>query len=186
MTIDYDKLKIAHELADKWHKKTAYQICITTGIRCSKEPGFVFYVLETYTDNDENNIEESYYCIDELIAKLTKLTDSPIKIPNLKYQIGQEVFYLDPFEGIKCMKIDGIRFSKDDPENEDGHIYNHLRSEYLYSSKESLIEAQIEYWQSLKDHSEDKLEKVCPYDPDGCPKCTDECQHESDKREHKL
>lgn len=179
--IDYEKLKIAHELAEKLESKYVFRHEIG-GI------SYVYCILDVSLAQPNWIIFENT-SIDVLIAKLTELTH-----PKTKYKVGDTVLFLSSGGCIGEGKIGGIdRYS-------DKKYYITLegwcRESELYPTKHALIEAQIEYWlNQLKDiegfseltgeytlktmsptfegkikgfsHSKDKLQKF-------------ECEHETD------
>jgi hypothetical protein len=143
--IDYEKLKIAHELAKQSDKEFYISVDFHTNDKFS-------YNLFCYPN--ECDCWESYKTLDELIHGLRYLnTTQP------KYNIGQEVFTLHGND-IHSFIIDEIT-------HDDGFWYLHYvsngiymegskafdqyREDMLYPSKESLIEAQIQYWCSQLD-----------------------------------
>lgn len=135
--IDYEKLKLAHELAYALSKDTGNRCDIKVSIYFGDKPifGYCHY-------GSEPNFYESM-SIDDLIAKLQELTQ-----PKPKYEIGQEVwFILD--RNIHYQKIDDISKNKYGEWTYESNCL-HLNEERLYPSRESLIDAQIEYWNSLK------------------------------------
>jgi len=181
--IDYDKLKIAHELCEKLsiiknqYIQVKIQICLND---CS-------YALE----NNANIFKFEWFdSIEELITKLKELTE-----PQPKYKIGQEVWYITcEFEPIST-KIEDLTWFEDSTHYliDEGHI----KESNLYPSKQALIEAQIEHWTKLKidEISEDTIistlccgstwsyYKSAKYVVN-CAHCQkkfhEKCQHESD------
>ncbi len=158
--IDYDKLREAHELAHIYgvnNNETSTITCIV-----------YFSAQETYQWNSYSN--ETYITrnIDDLIDKLKELTQ-----PEEKYK---DVWYLSN-NLPACTKV----------LNKDGYICGDETAlsalgQMMYDSREALIQAQIEYWQSL---SEDKS---CEHlwVGDKCYHCLAEkiCEHESDNQYH--
>ncbi len=81
--------------------------------------------------------------VDDLIAKLKELTK-----PMPKYKIGQEIWVIRKDEAIIATiwaESNGIY--------QIGHDYGYafLEEKFIYPTKESVIEAEIKYWQSLRE-----------------------------------
>lgn len=137
--IDYEKLKIAHELA------------VELDQRCSIEVAFFRYGRPRYLFNAQE-FQDSFCCksIDDLITKLQELPE-----PKPKYKVGQKV-WMTVVCGYK-LDVDSAHITSIIINN--GQIeYTHdcggndfyvLESD-LYATKEDLIEAQIQYWTCLK------------------------------------
>lgn len=120
--IDFEKLKTVHELAEKLANET----------ECSINVSIVHYdnssIEFELRDSSSSFDFENFMNIDDLITKLQELTK---KEP--KFKIGDIVWWMSgniPTEGFYT------------PSKKDAH---------LYPTKESLINAQIEYWSGLKD-----------------------------------
>jgi len=155
--IDYDKLKLAHELILKVDEKYA----IATHAACT---------FDTYYRLYAQNCDwfEDYESIDELIAKLEELTES-----KPKYKIGDIVWFV-----ILAREWLGIETEIDAIDDNKYHVsYGHwMHENELYPTKAALIEAQIEYWISLREVQPGIKGTTGPmelYPPK-------ECQHESD------
>lgn len=125
--IDYDELREAHELVD----------AIDYGIKHLIDKSLVgnpvhrFY-LTRYGE------EERFYTLYDLLTKLKELTK-----PKQKYVIGETWWYLDEASFLQYPKPKSILITEGNK--------NHYRdNNEWHPSKESLIEAQIEYWLSLK------------------------------------
>jgi hypothetical protein len=140
--IDYNKLKLAHELA----KNIPYQyveiqsrIIVRTSIKSRS-----WFLLEI-EDEVRPYEEVEFYEIDELISKIHELAQDK---PKPKYEVGQAVWVASDHEihsyVIRKIKHDKAGFIYDDCEN--WEVYE----EDLFPSKQALIEAQIEYWEGLK------------------------------------
>ncbi len=131
MNIDYDKLKLAHEKAgelpfDEWEVRHTY----------GKPDNY--YVL-TFTDDQGLWNEDCYKSLDELIAKITELTQ-----PKPNYQAGTTWWYLDGAAFERFPEPKSLLITEENK--------NWFRAdEEWYPTKSELIEAQIEYWQSLHD-----------------------------------
>ena len=152
--IDYEKLKIAHDIMLKHNK-----------YYCTFEFGWsdkVQFVL--YSDEDEAPI---FTCckIDDLIAQLQELTK-----PQPKYKIGNDVWFL--MDNVaRCSSIfEDLYYEKSWSYtlNDDGLRWR--KESLLYPTKQSLVEAQIEYWQKMKADIQINQHKVD----------VDRCQHEDD------
>ncbi|HAT5918698.1 TPA: hypothetical protein JAG59_002004 [Legionella pneumophila] len=181
--IDYEKLKKAHELAHELSITSNDNVIIQITYR--GDNGVLFNIYQ----NDMSKFDSSMLCIslDELITKLQELTQ-----PKAKYDIGQKVWFLDlPVNEILSAKIKKI--------NEDAYEYeyelidspsgkNDFLEKDLYPSRESLIDAQIEYWKGMKQEQIVPIEEMRPpfegevkgfrcFDDEAEGK---ECEHESD------
>ena len=127
--IDYQKLKLAHEICGNTDD---YYFDISFG---DEEIGIYLYKANDYKAeliNDFNNL-------DDLITKLQELTQ-----PKPKYKIGHEVYHAGRDEvPILTMKIDEIGFKT----YSNSYIYygdeGEVQKCYLYPSREALIQAQI-------------------------------------------
>lgn len=164
--IDYDKLRIAHKLC----LKNGYSFsCFFGGKDITG-----YFEQELIGDNyiiydiEAGPILDEYENIDDLIAKLQELTQK--EEPKAKYKVGEFLYFINTNEPEWKIESSSVTcYPK--PDGNNGFEYEFegwtIHENYLYPTKQALIETQIEYWQSLHNHSEDKLEKV-------------ECQHESD------
>ncbi|HHF7341032.1 TPA: hypothetical protein ACPSKZ_000701 [Legionella anisa] len=171
--IDYEKLKLAHELLKKIPDKKWFFRQYSTEYFDHEDSSIdeVSYVL-----CHQNEYDEEFKYIEDLITKLRELTQKP----KPKYEVGQEVWFLygNATESfiIKDMTGDPLKLWS----NDGFCIYE----EICYASRESLIEAQIEYWESLR---KDKrpFEQIL-YDESKKMKWAEywdsykDCEHESD------
>lgn len=136
--IDYKKLKIAHELCDKYAKecRVAHFVGVLQYVY-DKPPN---YCLNRY----DGAFEEQYSDIDDLITHLKEL-----KKP--KYEVGQEVFFTC-YEDISSGIIELINLDHGDFKFHIAmeHGYINLSEDKIYSKKSDLIEAQLRHWTSLK------------------------------------
>lgn len=136
--IDYDKLRTAHELADKID-------CICEFDIFTNENASLFKINYERIDRYFHK-HESYINIDNLITKLTELTQS-----KPKYEIGQEVWFIDCEDEIDKLIVGSI-----DSSGENNNYYYSDQggcvkdSDGLYLSREALIEAQIDYWKGMQ------------------------------------
>ncbi|MFQ2987905.1 hypothetical protein ACKJL9_06345 [Legionella pneumophila] len=129
--IDYEKLKLAHELANKLNVK----LWVNIAINAEESYPFVAWI-------NQCNSKHEIHCIDDLITKLKELTR-----PKPKYEIGQEIWVLVDNEPVKSdiYRIIEKTFEyRIDP-------YGWIHEDNIYPSREALIDAQIEYWHSLKE-----------------------------------
>lgn len=138
--IDYEKLKLAHDLADQVCKEGFPSLCISFNsyhggaAKCGHDLHFGKVGMDAIEG----------VSIDEIIAKLQELIKS-----KPKYSVGQTVFIYDHEEGIHSFAIAEI-------DSKDNTVYDECCGEWrfmeiLYESKNSLIEDQISYWEGLKD-----------------------------------
>lgn len=156
--IDYEKLKQAHELAKKYEDKVKGNVSIS--VEFENEEGNPIYELKHYELRPEfkiiTNIKNSYWDVDDLIAKLKEL----IK-PEPKYEDGQEVWMM--YLPVYANTLQPGKFKIDARKYTDGvHQYcsygngvglTWREENTIYASKEELIQAQVDYWLSLSDKS---------------------------------
>lgn len=196
--IDYEKLKIAHELVYQLSIISNDNVIIQTTYRGDKVVLFNIY------QNDMSKFDSSMLCIsiDELIIKLKELTQ-----PKLKYKVGDTVWTLVGSTAVagSIKEIDESGFIYFVSYGGEGWLAR--KEESLYPSHEALIDAQIKHWTSLKNtetstgsddmslsstsgydeikkgfnHSEEKLEKVCKHESDGRYYLTSPCQNKCKK-----
>lgn len=177
MTIDYEKLRIAHELCAIY--KPANRLKLTF---IYTNNGEIYYRLSL----EPASLDYECSCIEEVIEKLQSLVK-----PEPKYKMDQEV-WINDHDSPTYFFINDITFQYSFYE------YNGRYSEkLLFPTRESLIENQIEYWQSLRAEiiTECKhlwnrgtcfdcgAEKECRHKPDiqsnQSQVDVDGCQHES-------
>ena len=145
--IDYEKLRTAHELADKLAKEQRRAITVSIMFMVyGEQPEYYLYRFGYDNPIFKGNI-------DKLIDELKELTR-----PEPKYKVGDMV-WVHTGNDTESMIIGGI------DANHSCGIWYHDHSdipdfqrcgyleEQLYSSREALIDAQIQHWQSLKDES---------------------------------
>jgi hypothetical protein len=136
--IDFKKFSMAYELIQKLpNHDLSFHF-----LDQSKKDRFILW--------NEEDEPEDFYCLDALISKLELILKDKTKP---KYEVGQTVWYL-LYEEIQESKIKGIDVTPDGMYRKDYLLY-HLESGYwkeeqLHSSREALIEHQIEYWNKLK------------------------------------
>ncbi len=148
--IDYEKLRIAYQIA----RSFKHDIVITSYSYFKNldhlEDGNKFRL---YIDEHDFYFDETYYDIDDLIAKLKELNKKDE--PKPKYKVGDKVWYQahgiiaqDVVMGIYpnaimelCVKTLKIEYAlKND----------NIFEANLFSSRGELIESQIEHWTELK------------------------------------
>lgn len=138
--IDYEKLKLAHELVSKIPFSKITHIY-------SNEDGSSF----TLTSPD---LSFRYiFNIDELIEKLQEL-----KKLEPKYKVGDTVF-VRHIDSIHFFIIDEIivednefwyiNYCNSGAFQDDQHEFNQYKENLLFPTREALIKSQINYWQSL-------------------------------------
>lgn len=126
--IDYKKLKLAHELVSKLP---------FDDFDLELQVGTYNNIVLHYTDNESMFHEYEYDCIDDVIATLQELTQ-----PKPKYEVGTTWWYLDEANFVRFAKPRSLLITE---ENKNWY----RADEEWYPTKSQLIEAQIEYWQSL-------------------------------------
>jgi hypothetical protein len=135
--IDYEKLIIAIDLADKGCPDFPHTIGITI-YTCKQDCSFLL-------EWRGNSVEIP--CVDELIAKLQEITK-----PKHKYAIGQEVWVNSskqiPFscyviKQYDCSDFEYVLYIQ----NADEEFC--MKERFIYPSREDLIRSQIEYWKEL-------------------------------------
>lgn len=147
--IDYDKLKLAHQLCIKYNKNALVSV--------------LFY-SNNFTQYDFRIEEDGITCyltgdIDDLITKLRELTQ-----PEPKYKIGDVVHFINHRLQINENTVESIT------SDERGIVLHFGKPTYgaiyeidVYPTKAALIEAQIEYWLSLREPSQaSSISKLCP------------------------
>jgi hypothetical protein len=148
--IDYEKLKLAHELADKIPDN-----CFVTHHWANHTTSSLDYFRFHYGRN--GNFED-FENIDCLITKLQELTH-----PEPKYKVDERACSLkrrgqsgfmqgfvkryDPMLDIYYVKYDG-----------EGAYWQ--KEESLYPSNEALIDAQIAYWKSQRKSFDDEYGEI--------------------------
>jgi hypothetical protein len=154
--IDYEKLKQAHDLAEKYTLDKEWDELIYIMIGFGKlDLRYSLIIYKDGVDQDINTTEDCQftYDIDELISKLQELT-----APKPKYEFGVTLFYAKNGNEIcelKTRLVDSyfkdnntfFIYSDDKWDGEEGPWIDEYR---LHLSKEALIDGQIDYWSSLK------------------------------------
>ena len=141
--IDYEKLKIAHDMAFKITKNSEPNYMQVRYRFVFDSDEFRFYA-ELGLNYGRENLE--FRSIDDLISKLKELTK---RLP--KYEIGQEVYYLYQLKRTFLP----LEISEINPIREDGRVTYRTGNgmvfeEDIYPSEDALIDAQIDYWKKLK------------------------------------
>ncbi len=147
--IDYDKLKLAHELAEKYYNKTGEPVTIEINVSygCHKDNPYIIWFYKT------PYAQES---IDSMIIKLRELTEHYKPIHKDAWYISSRC------EGIKCTKV----------LNREGYVVGPGTSvdafgATMYPSREALIEAQIKYWKGLSAITDGYTPVVGQHESDG-------------------
>jgi hypothetical protein len=130
--IDYYNLKLAHELAEKYHNITGDAIVIEHNccFGCYVNVPCQFII---------NQVPTTFNSIKDMIQKLTELTRSDKQKPKYKdawYLLNNKIEstqYLDGEGYAGCEKTNPNAFGK-----------------IMYPSREALVESQIEHWSKLK------------------------------------
>jgi hypothetical protein len=165
--IDYDKRKIAYELAKKHadDKSIKYE--------------FIYSVKDNFGKiecifSDGRDFMGNELAIDALIQQLKQLTK-----PEPKYKVGDTVFFINsPFINMEVVSgvIEGFNDNA-------GYLIKHslyltCRSEHgLFHTRESLIEHQIKYWAKL--FEEEQKEWLVNFIKREQPQVDiDRCQHD--------
>lgn len=163
--IDYNKLKIAHELAEKYKYDKTHPCTITHHV--------IFLEFGGHAQQHNLILKDGihrYADIDSLISVLRELTR-----PEPKYK---DCWYVGSGGHPRCTKVlnqEGYAIC----EETDNEAYGVLVT--LYPTKSQLIEAQIEYWQSLREPQDE----YCNVSGAKLGK-PNECQHESDGQLHTV
>ncbi len=132
--IDYEKIKLAHELAEK-------------------EGAAIYY---TYKNSDGNYVSGND--LDQLLLEMTRMNQ-----PKQKYKVGQEVWvksysvFNEGHMSMDAYKAVVIPFRDCDYRRGEDLIRTICNGDeyvcgesFVYPSREALIESQIQYWTKLK------------------------------------
>lgn len=168
--IDYEKLKLAHELATKIKN---FHVVVRTNFIFPGDKDrstFACYFLDIVRQPPEHPaIEEGKFSdLDDLIAKLRELTQS-----DPKYKVGDEV-WAEVNKKYLSMQIEEVKIRVNSQSQWYRTNIGFCAEEHLYPSKQTLIEAQIKYWQNLQSDIQSNQSEVD----------IDSCQHESDDLMH--
>lgn len=138
--INYNKLKLAHELAGKLNERLDITVCYFVA---DCQPTFVLDHADF-----KNNVTSCN--LDDLIAKLKRLTKT-----EPRYRIRQKV-WMTVINGFKLdidsARITWSRFNNGQNEYTIDSCPNdfYILESELHPTREDLIDAQIKYWESLK------------------------------------
>lgn len=160
--IDYEKLREAHELAEKYAKKTD-SVCSTSVTIRFNSRHEIEYQFEFHGVNDYEEIEPC--TLDDLITRLQELTQSQ---PKYAYGASLWFHYNDEIINEFVQEIDKDSYNQWQYHLGDFYIKEHQ----LYLSREALIQAQIDYWTRLANN-----ETSHPTNAESS--FNKECQHES-------
>lgn len=145
--IDYDKLKIANELAKQIKYETRFNMI--DNVNALSDFGRFFFSASIYLDDDI----AIYHNLDDTIAKLQELTQ-----PKPKYATRDIVYFVSCDGGLRQEEIDDYCSS------DNTYFINEERwfeESEVFPTKQSLIEHQIEYW---RDQISEELEQhISPY-----------------------
>ena len=150
--IDYEKLQEAAEIAIKDDR---YYFTIGFGAYSKGSERLEITAFDSHT------AEEFYFDdIEGLLQKLKELTT-----PKPRYKVGQSLWYLDSQNIMSHLTVTKFYYC----DEEDTYCYDNgvewdscaFQESYLFPSRESLVEHQIQYWQSLKE------QESCQHEGDG-------------------
>src|ERR1017187_3353470 len=135
--IDYEKLKQAHTLAQKYQEGNSVDFILTSHIYFNNnEPRIQFTYRPCELMTSWINVDD----IDDLIAKLTELTQIDETVYFFQYMFHDGVAFDRKGLYIKSMKMSEVKkLSEFDMPNE------------LYSSKNDLIDAYAKYLSDMRD-----------------------------------
>lgn len=146
--IDYDKLKTAYDIASSFK----YWIAITVYSNLQNIAHLEDeHKFRLQIDEDDFHLDETYYDIDELIAKLKELTKP--RLPEPKYHPGQRVYVLRNGNIAEVEIVEAVWSEGESSyyyEMKDPHLYLWWYESEIFPTKRLLIDNQIEYWNGLK------------------------------------
>lgn len=132
--IDYEKLKIAHELAFR----TSYVIDTSFGM-----DELWFKLRNVDEDANDYEVEREFDDLDKLINALEKATKP-------KFKVGDKVWYLNADKEIESLEVLCSQFtSNSDWLYQNGKGWS-IYEKACYPTKALLIDAQLEYWEDLR------------------------------------
>ena len=157
--IDYKKLKLAHDLAHETNSAIRHDVA------SDYRTGMQSHCFELYRPSTECLICN----LDIIIEKLTELSKK-----KSKYKVGEKVWIEDyreypttPLE-ITLTDESGNAYYGVGQQDGDDHYWK-VPKEYVYPTRDALVETKIAYWQSLLEPSQVNVDK---------------CQHETDGTKH--
>jgi len=169
--IDYDKLKLAHELFSKLTDKYYLSMYVRREVEFTLCP------------DAQNEQDLDFDCIDLLIAKLTELTQSDE--PKPKYEVGQQVWYFWNHDVVNTLVERVVVNEEINYVVECGRVS--MPESLTFPSREALIDAQIEYWQNLLRRDNHILDcSLCGQPSLHIFEIPKECHHESDGTIHAM
>lgn len=134
--IDYEKLQIAHEIGEKNDVSIYYAYKYKNG-------EFIYWV----------SLDQLHFEMKELNVQ---------QKPQPKYKVGQNVYRLDGANKPRLFNIDKFKceFGEYFYRDFDDIWWNESQ---LYPTREALILAQIEYWNSLGDTQDNQVQPDCKH-----------------------
>lgn len=141
--IDYEKLKLAHELATKWNEHALISVQFWSNKFDRYDYRLELHGVTEWLTGD----------IGLLIEHLLEIAHPPPK-----YKVGDIIW----FNWMDEMQSDTVREVFLSAKYEwlyDTERYHHVKERLAYTSRYALIDAQIDYWNSLK---EPKKSTECP------------------------
>jgi hypothetical protein len=162
--LDFNKLKLAHDLIRTYAFQEDWDINLTTCFNSYINTERIGFILS------DGNGDHRFTELDELIAKLQELTR-----PKPKFNVGDKVYFINPQVQINVNTIEsitqehrGILFHFGKP------TYGAIYEPDAFPTKEALIDAQIAYWSCLKDtenltHNDVRVKEIekCEHKTDG-------------------
>lgn len=162
--IDFNKIKIAHELAEKYAEQNSPRL-ISLTIRHQKDKLDWFIFTLDIIEDMKLLFDWSFTTEDDLIAKLCELTDT-----GSKYKAGDQVWTYTHGK-MNDWFIEKIKWEQEfndyrvDLKNDNGR--GSFMGSDLYPSRNDIIMTQIEYWQSqlIKPGPQGTTGPLTPYYP---------------------
>ena len=144
LMIDYEKLKIAHELFSQLPKDTEwYKLIITKNLLLHPNPPTYFWYEIICADG---LISTSYF-IDDMITKLTELTQ-----PKCRYKVGDVVWYDSYYGELRSLLIEEIELCEGECRLKNNSTGSFICEDVAYESKNSLLDEKIKYLESLREN----------------------------------
>lgn len=152
--IDYEKLKLAHELAQDYAEKKDTVTSLSITIRFDSRGAYEYRADFSGTEYHE---EIDPTTLDDLLAKLKHITQDK---PKPKYELGQAVWFIDfPVNKIYCGCIKKIRHDEYVVVTDTQGPKEDFAEHELYPSKQALIIFQLNYWSDLM--RKEKTKALC-------------------------